>query len=929
MRLALKPYQSDALAALTDYAARVRRHDDAGHARPEVAAWEEVIPADRRYHGVPGFERVPYVCTRLPTGGGKTLLAAHACGAVWRELRGDDAPCVLWIVPGNAVLAQTYNGLKAPHHPLRAAVADGFGEQPEVLTLEEALTNQNALRPRTPAVILCTIHSYRIRERAGDEPDLDVLRKVYRDDGYLLERFRTLPTWAKGYLDVDEQSGQTRMSLANALKLRRPLVVMDEAHHARTPTSFESLARFGPCFVLELTATPQTVHDPTGTETAGKDPKFASNTLHAVSALALKRAGMIKLPVELENRTDWRDVLSAVVYRREQLEAAADAATEDPGLPFLRPVALIQAQAKSSSKEKQHVEVVANALLTFPGVEPEHVARHGQGFTELDGVDVTAGDCPIRYVVTVNALAEGWDCHLAWVLGSIGNTATARAVEQLLGRVLRMPNAKPTGVPALDRAYAVVLTESVMEAAQGLREGMIETLGFDARDATDAVRVRDADRQSELPATAVPLRTAPKAGALPPRVAAIARFVPSETVRTLEPAAGAESAGDDPFRESDQSAGRLEFLKTPGQADLRALRDALPEEDRAAVDAAWEHLRPAGTAARTLEEDADPVRVPQLVVRQGDAGPTLFEPVELETFVWDLGSLEPLPDERAFPAEIPGGDAAVLDVTQTGPTAGALTVSAAGRVRLKQLDLLGEEDRWDEPGLVRWLDRELHRGGRLTGLPLSESQPWLARCVLALIERRGFDLPTLVRRRPALAAAIRFAVTDHGRERTRRAAETLFRQKPDALSTDREFAFELTEADYTPRPEYDPAGGLKFRKHAFATLGHMNGEEALCAAEIDGHGNVARWVRNAEYESHGGFSLPLAPGRFFPDFLVELKSGGVALVEYKNQLLAAVANERFKRDVGEMWADRGGNLARFAWVVDRDWGALHRTLEPV
>ena len=42
-------------------------------------------------------------------------------------------------------------------------------------------------------------------------------------------------------------------------------------------------------------------------------------------------------------------------------------------------------------------------------------------------------DCPIRYIVTVEKLREGWDCPFAYVLGSVGNVATETAVEQLLG----------------------------------------------------------------------------------------------------------------------------------------------------------------------------------------------------------------------------------------------------------------------------------------------------------------------------------------------------------------------------------------------------------------------------------------------------------------------------------------------------------------
>ena len=240
------------------------------------------------------------------------------------------------------------------------------------------------------------------------------------------------------------------LSLANALRLRRPIVIMDEAHNARTPTSFESLARFGPKFVLELTATPEHRHDPNHPT----DPRFASNVLHAVSALELKNEGMIKLPVDLENRRDWMEVLAATVHRRDELETIADREHQgndrdenrEQSLPFYRPIALIQAQTSSKDRETHTVEKVKEALYECRTVRPEYVRICTGTTDELGDEDLLRGDCQVRYIITVDKLREGWDCPLAWVLGSIGNAATATAVEQLIGRILRMPNATPTRV---------------------------------------------------------------------------------------------------------------------------------------------------------------------------------------------------------------------------------------------------------------------------------------------------------------------------------------------------------------------------------------------------------------------------------------------------------------------------------------------------
>ena len=117
-----------------------------------------------------------------------------------------------------------------------------------------------------------------------------------------------------------------------------------------------------------------------------------------------------------------------------------------------------------------------------------------------------------------------------------------------------------------------------------------------------------------------------------------------------------------------------------------------------------------------------------------------------------------------------------------------------------------------------------------------------------------------------------------------------------------------------------------FHRHAFDRIAAMNGEEAECAARIDCHPCVKRWVRNPDRETQGGFWLPKSPGRFFPDFIVELEGGVIAAVEYKNATLNAAPEEQHKRAVGELWAGRSDMRCRFVWVVERNWPELERQL---
>ena len=291
--LELKEYQQESLDAIARFCDLVRGAVGANALRPVNDAYYAACGRD--FLEVPQLPGIPYFCLRVPTGGGKTLIASHAVGAIAKHLGHQDRPLCLWVTPTTTIRDQTLRGLQDREHPYHDALRQGLGgEAVEVLTIEEALATNRAMLSSSAVIVVTTIQSYRIDEEAN--------RKVYQDDGYLMDHFSGLPAWLREQL-AEPESGQVALSLANVMKLRGPVVIMDEAHNARTRVSFDSLARFAPLAVLELTATPQQDHDLA-------QERYASNVLHAVSALQLKREGMIKLPVELESRDNWLDILA-------------------------------------------------------------------------------------------------------------------------------------------------------------------------------------------------------------------------------------------------------------------------------------------------------------------------------------------------------------------------------------------------------------------------------------------------------------------------------------------------------------------------------------------------------------------------------------------------------------------------------------------
>ena len=881
MALDLKEYQRECLDRLGHYCDLVRHHRSRSAVRPIHDAYAESTEG-RDYNTHPLFPDTPYICLRVPTGGGKTLIAAHAVGTIARRLGHQDYPLCLWVTPSTTIRDQTLNALKQRGHPYHAALRDSLGVPVEVLTIEQALELNRATVLSSAVIIVTTIQSYRIDNEAN--------RRIYQDNGYLMALFDDLPAEVKQQLQASAGDGGY-LTLANAMRMRRPIVIMDEAHNAQTRISFESLARFGPMAVMEMTATPQQDHDPAREQ-------FGSNVLHAVSALQLKREGMIKLPIELESRDNWMDVLTATVERRAQLEARAVAFGRESGR-FIRPIALIQAQPRRQARETHTADAIREALIQQLHVPAERIRIATGDNDELGDEDLKHPDCKVEYIITVDKLREGWDCSFAYVLGSVGNVATETAVEQLLGRVMRMPDAVPTAIPELDRAYAIVQSEDVAATAARLCDSLVKRCGFDADSVNDAFRIRrHADPQGRLPIAAIPVSA-------PPNLA------------TLTPALREQV-------EYDGESGNV-LLRAPlTREEAVALRDTMTTlTDQAAVEEYWQREREIGTAARRLEEYAEPVRVPQLAVRDGQRS-YLFEPEELDEFDWGLDRCNVAMADADFSIELNIGDRVAVSVTD----AGAVRVGSVQGIVVRQLSLVTEGDDWSAAELVRWLDRELHRNGQFAGLQASLSQPWLQRVIDGLLQQRGASLPILVRKRHELADVVIRRITAHGRQQVRAAAELLIAQRSTRrLETLPAHAFTLAEVAYCAYRRYH--GAFTFRKHAFELIGDMGNEESQCAKKIDDHPNVKRWLRNLIYESAGGFSLPLSPGRFFPDFIVELVDGRIAIVEYKGGHLAHRPEEMHKEVVGKLWEGRSGGRCLFVRVVDRDWDKLERALSPV
>ena len=355
MHLPLKEYQERTLETLTEYYQKCLQYENANTAFYDLT--------QRPYAAIDGLPGMPYVCLRLPTGGGKTFVACHAVSITASELLKTESPIVLWLVPSNAIRDQTLSALKNRSHPYRDAL-ESARRNVEILTIGEALYLSPHILNTKTTIIVSTMQAFRVEDTDG--------RKVYEPSGALMGHFTHLPD--ETLSGIEHENGKPVYSLANLLCVKRPLVIVDEAHNARTELSFETLSRFNPSAIIEFTATPDTEQNP-------------SNVLYTVSAAELQAEDMIKMPIQLETDPDWKRLLSAAIAQRNTLEVDAAKERGETG-EYIRPVMLIQAQPRRRNQETLTVEVVEKCLLEEHNIPEEQIARATGEDRELDDVDM-------------------------------------------------------------------------------------------------------------------------------------------------------------------------------------------------------------------------------------------------------------------------------------------------------------------------------------------------------------------------------------------------------------------------------------------------------------------------------------------------------------------------------------------------------------
>src|SRR5690554_137650 len=451
----LKSYQQKVIDNLEEYLEYVQEYKNVATAFNQF--WENKIgpynPLDNT--GMEPYknniQNAAHVCIKVPTAGGKTFIAVNALHSIFSAYDNSKTKAVIWLVPWSNLLQQTVDALSNPAHPYRQKLNSLFNHKVEIYQKEDLLQGSNfnpTVVKEQLSIFVMSFSSLRARNKED--------RKVYQENGQLA-------SFVSHYASREHLlEGIDDTALINVIRSLNPVLVVDESHNAESDLSVDMLKNLNPSFILDLTAT----------------PKENSNIVSLVPAIELKKESMVKLPVIVYNNHDKTEVINNALHLQRKLENLA-IKQETEGGKYIRPIVLFQAQPKTNNDNTTFVKL-KEQLLSL-GIPEEQIKIKTANIDELKGIDLMSKDCEVRYIITINALKEGWDCPFAYILASLADKSSAVDVEQILGRVLRQPYVHKHKAFQLNLSYVLTASAKFNDTLQNIVKGL-QVSGFSDKD---------------------------------------------------------------------------------------------------------------------------------------------------------------------------------------------------------------------------------------------------------------------------------------------------------------------------------------------------------------------------------------------------------------------------------------------------------------
>ncbi|HRE67379.1 MAG TPA: DEAD/DEAH box helicase family protein [Cyclobacteriaceae bacterium] len=795
--------------------------------------------------------RVPHICVKVPTAGGKTFIACNAIKTIFDAFDYDRPKAVVWLVPSITILEQTIKNLKDPSHPYRQKINSHFGNKVEVFDKETLLQGSGFNATTVKEQLNIMVFSFDSL-RAKNKED----RKVFQENGNL-QSFENL------------LGKNTEITLGAVIKYLNPLVVVDESHNAESDLSVEMLKEVNPCFILDLTAT----------------PRKNSNIVSFIDALELKRGNMVKLPVIVYNHQDKTEVINSSLQLQKRLELQA-IEEEKKGGKYIRPIVLFQAQPKNGKdflneeEEKSNVQKLKEKLIELK-IPAEQIKIKTANINEIKGLDLMSKDCEVRYIITINALKEGWDCPFAYILASLADKSSAVDVEQILGRVLRQPYVMKHNFPLLNLSYVLTASSKFLDTLDNIVKGLNKA-GFSDKDykLADPSMLEEVKKQDPLQQlTVFPTTTeATESEDITSDIDSTRIVLPTETATPNDTISEIEQTAIQQNEAFEKTVSEMEATNTP----------ALPNE--------IQQLVKTYEIKEVFKDDAAKISLPQffLKIPANDLFGKKEEDIALEKEnLLDGFKLSQQPTDIVF--DNISSELYKVDLDETKKEHTPTFVKLDGQVKDSIMAYMLDPSR-KESRVKNFTKRIMDIIGNMYPIPDKEIEKYINRILDDFKDEQFNDF-----------ANNEYTYTDKIKQKIRDLSEAFAEKKfKDFLDTDKVFIKPV----FTLPNSISPGDTAKdITKSLYEKEGKMNDFEARVINEIANMQNISFWTRNIERK---GFRINGFVNHY-PDFIIQTKSGKTVLLETKGDHLDAEQKIR----LGNLWASKAGNNYRYFMVYDR------------
>jgi len=852
----LKPYQQKVLNELDEYLGYVRTEGRYDKAFDKY--WEDKLGPYNPLEGK-GMEpykndvpRAPHVCIKVPTAGGKTFIASNAIEIIYRYYREEISKTVVWLVPSVTILEQTIGNLSDPTHPYRQRINTHFNSRVEVYRKDDLLngTGFNATSVQEQlSILVLSFDSLRSKKKED--------RKFYQENGQLAS-FSGMNEDLSHVLE-----GTDETALINVIRKLKPVVIVDEAHGAVSDLSVEMLRNLNPSFVLDLTAT----------------PRETSNIISFVNAMELKKENMVKLPVIVYNHKDRNGVIESAINLQRKLEKAAKE-EELNGGRYIRPIVLFQAQSKTA-EDNTTFEKIKQILLALKIPEAE-IRIKTADINEIKDVDLMSPECPVRYIITVNALKEGWDCPFAYILASLADKSSAIDVEQILGRVLRQPYVKQHKFDLLNCSFVLTASAKFMDTLENIVRGLNKA-GFSKHDYKIAADETASTETKQGTSPAIQLTTGTEA--------------PLEDI-------GEEVKPEQISVAIDESTPATEATRAIEEQATQANREMIDMLEKRGNDVlltvAVEIQNKVKTYAmkELFAEKAKAIQLPMFFMKVPAGGFLLddeYVPFDKDSLLRDfkLSQQDSTIDFDSAEANLYKVDLEKTKGDDSTPTFSQLEDS----VKKPLIDYLLSQPKEIQ---VKQL------AGKFVRL-VGDQRP-IAYKELVLYIKRIVDSFSAEQMTDAIHRELSYS--DKIKEKIRKLAQIHTEERFNRnLDTDQI----ITREVFTLINRIQPARlGASIAKSLYEAEAEMNDFEERVINAIANCSNVEFWHRNMERRGFciNGFI------NHYPDFLVQMKSGKILVIETKGDHLDG-EDSKAKIRLGQKWAGKAGNNYKYYMVFDQ------------